>query len=91
VASGRFTAALVGNRVVLTRSSGNWPAGTVVWRMSAGEQRNASTVSEEDAILAGGIYESWAPDPLGFGKLLCGTMESSGKWELEFREESLPL
>ena len=91
VASGRFTAALVAGKVELTRTSGTWPAGTLVWRMSAGEQRNAGTEAEEDAILAGGIYETWAPDPLGYGKLLCGTMGADGRWDLEFREEALPF
>ena len=68
-------------RVEITRASGAWPAGTVIYRMDDSELRPNDDGAAEDAIHAGGIYESWDKDPLGFGFPVIGTTGLDGLWQ----------
>lgn len=73
-------AILNGTTVEITRATGSWPAGTRIMRMDDSEKRAAGDGAAEDAIHAGGIYESWPLDPLGFGFPVVGRRDAEGKW-----------
>lgn len=74
------TAVLNGTTVEIKRASGTWDFGTKIMRMDDSEKRAQGDGTAEDAIHAGGIYESWAQDPLGFGFPVVGRRDASGKW-----------
>lgn len=67
-ATSGFTAGIAGGAVVLTKTSGAWPAGlTRVRGLPLGEQRTDGDGTAEDAIVDGMLYESWGPDLSGLG------------------------
>lgn len=74
------SAVLNGTVVEITRASGVWPAGTQVMRMDDSEKRANGDGAAEDAIHAGGLYETWAHDPLGFGFPVVGRRDEQGRW-----------
>jgi hypothetical protein len=77
-----FTAAISGNTVVLTRSTGTWAAGTLVRYSSNLISRTTPTSDStlEDNIVNSALYETWAGDVvLGRGLPVLGSMVS-GKW-----------
>lgn len=81
-ASTGFTAATSGNTVVLTRSTGTWPAGTLVRYSSNLISRTTPTSDStlEDNIVNSALYETWAGDVvLGRGLPVLGSL-ASGKW-----------
>ena len=67
-------------QVEITRASGTWAPGVVVQRMDDGEKRADNDGAAEDTIHAGGLYEAWAQDPLGFGFPVVGMRDESGLW-----------
>ena len=67
-------------QVEITRASGTWAPGVVVQRMDDGEKRADNDGAAEDTIHAGGLYEAWAQDPLGFGFPVVGMRDDSGLW-----------
>ena len=77
-------------RVEITRASGVWAEGTVVQRMDDSEKRADNDGAAEDAIHAGGIYEDWAHDPLGFGFPVVGMRDSGGRWRNLFEHTVSP-
>lgn len=75
-----FTAAIVGNTVVLTKSSGTFASGTQVQYLSNLADRLNGATAEEDAIINGSLYETWAGDTLqNKGLPVLGSL-SSGRW-----------
>lgn len=63
-----FTAARVGNTVVLTKDSGAWPAEATQLRYHFGGPLSYGIAGpSESTLLAGVLYESYAPDALGLG------------------------
>lgn len=74
-----FTAAIGGNAVVLTKSSGVWASGTVVRYLENGETRTDNDAAAEAAIVAGMLYEARADDVLGLGLPVVGTLVD-GRW-----------
>lgn len=62
-------AAIVGDEVVLTRESDDFPAGTAVRCLANGEWRDGT---DQDPIISGMLYETWAGDNLGLGVPLLG-------------------
>lgn len=74
------TAVLNGTTVEITRATGSWPIGTKIMRMDDSEKRAAGDGAAEDAIHAGGLYESWPLDPLGFGFPVVGRRDGAGQW-----------
>ncbi|SHE79929.1 hypothetical protein SAMN05444339_10296 [Loktanella atrilutea] len=74
-----FTAAISGNTVILTKTSGSWAAGTKVKYLANGEPRADSDGAAEDAIVAGMLYETWGPSTLEVGLPVMGSL-SGGKW-----------
>jgi hypothetical protein len=77
--TGTFTAAVVGNTVVLTKNSGTWAVGTKVRYLSGLQDRRGGDGASEDAIVAAALYETWALDVLGKGLPLLGSLVS-GNW-----------
>ncbi|WP_276946654.1 hypothetical protein [Haematobacter massiliensis] len=73
-------------RAEISRASGAWAAGTVIRRMDDSEKRADNDGAAEDAIHAGGIYETWAHDPLGFGFPVVGMRDAGGKWRILFEQ-----
>ncbi len=77
-----FAAAVAGNTVRLTKASGVWPAaGTRVRLLVNGASRTATGSAggaQEDAIVAGALYETWAPDVLGLGMPVPGFELAAG-------------
>ena len=67
-------------QVEITRASGSWGPGVIVQRMDDGEKRADNDGTAEDAIHAGGIYESWSQDPFGFGFPVVGMKDGKGRW-----------
>lgn len=62
-----FVAAVVGNTVTLTKSSGNWTGSEVIrYEHDAPRDLGAGTATEA-ATCAGAIYETWAGDLAGLG------------------------
>lgn len=77
-----FSAAILGNTVVLTKASGTWAAGTVVAHDLNGPPRDNGDGPAEDAIVNGMLYETWAGDVIQSpprGLPFAGTL-SGGKW-----------
>ncbi|AWI86801.1 hypothetical protein CEW88_23815 (plasmid) [Alloyangia pacifica] len=74
-----FTAAINGNAVLLTRDSGAFPAGTQLRYLANGETRNGLDGTDEDRIVSGMLYETWAGDILGLGVPVLGSV-SGGAW-----------
>jgi hypothetical protein len=74
-----FTARVVENSIVLTKATGTWPAGTTVRYLQNLENRANGDVAAETAIIDSALYETWAPDVLGRGLLILGSM-SGGIW-----------
>ncbi|WP_276946505.1 hypothetical protein [Haematobacter massiliensis] len=66
--------------VRITRAAGLWPVGTLIRRMDDGEKRADDDGAAEDAIHAGGIYESWPQDPFGFGFPVVGMQDNKSRW-----------
>ncbi len=67
--TGAVRAAIVGDEVVLTRESDDFPAGTEVRCLANGEWRDGT---DQDPIISGMLYETWAGDNLGLGVPLLG-------------------
>ncbi|PYE82229.1 hypothetical protein [Pseudoroseicyclus aestuarii] len=79
-----FTAAISGNAVALTKDEGAWPPGVRVRYLANGEQRRDPTdASQEAAVIAGMLYESWDGDVLGLGMPVMGQVQD-GQWMPEF-------
>ncbi len=79
-APGNFSAAISGNTVVLTKTSGIWSAGVRVRFQSGGEARADGDGTTEDIIIAGMLYETWSKDVvMGRGLPVVGSL-SGGKW-----------
>jgi hypothetical protein len=75
-----FTAAISGNTVVLTKSTGTWSAGTQVQYTSNMADRLDNDGVTEDTIVNGALYETWAGDTLqNKGLPVLGSL-SGGKW-----------
>lgn len=78
-----FSAVISGNTVVLTKTSGAWSAGTTVAYAASLEQRADNDEAAEIAIMAGALYETWAPDIQGKGLPVLGSM-TNGSWTPNF-------
>ena len=78
-----FTARVVGDTVVLTKDSGTWPPGSTVAYLSNGEDRAGGDAAAEAAIVAGMLYETWAPDAAGTGLPVMGA-RVGGVWVPDF-------
>ncbi|OWJ84020.1 hypothetical protein CDV52_09000 [Haematobacter missouriensis] len=75
-------------RVEITRDSGSWPPGTRVMRQDDSEKRETGDGAAEDAIHSGGLYETWASDPSGFGFPVTGGLDEAGIWTNIFDAEA---
>lgn len=83
-AEGGFSAAISGNSVVLTKNSGAWAAATTVAYAAELEYRlHDGTDTEEIAIMAGALYETWTPDIRGYGLPVLGS-KTDGNWTPNF-------
>lgn len=78
-----FTAHIDHNTILLTRDSGNWPAGTKVRYNSNLETRVDGDFAAEAAIIGSALYETWAPDVLGLGLPLLGL--AGAEWSPDFQ------
>ena len=78
------TAAIVQpDKVVLTKTTGSWPANAALWYNPNGEPDEAieDTAEASDARTSGTLYETWAPDVLGFGLPVMGSISpDTGLW-----------
>lgn len=75
-----FTASVVGNTIVATKSSGAWGANVSVSYLQNGETRARNlALSVEQAIIDGFLYETWSPDIIGRGLPVLGSL-SGGQW-----------
>ncbi len=74
-----FNARIVGSSVVLTRSTGNWAAGTQVRYLQNLATRADGDSASELAIVNSALYETWAPDVMGLGLPLMGST-ITGLW-----------
>lgn len=78
--SAGFTAAISGNSVVLTRSTGTWAANTKVRYLQGLEDRASGDSATEDLIINSALYETWAADVIGRGLPVLGSNTGSA-WE----------
>lgn len=63
-----FTAALVGNTVTITKTSGNWTGSeTIKYEHDAPRDVGTADPVADDAQIAGALYETYAGDKLGLG------------------------
>ena len=79
-ATARLDTSVTPPRVEIARASVPWPIGTMIRRMDDGEKRADNDGAAEDAIHAGGIYESWPHDPFGFGFAVVGMRDGRDRW-----------
>lgn len=78
-----FSAEIVGNTVELTRNSGTWAAAEnlVVGKIPNFDEVNPVVALNEQALVAGELYETWADDVLGLGLPVHGQLVSSN-WQI---------
>ena len=76
-----FTAAIVGNTVVLTKTVPGtpWLTGTQVRYLSGLQNRNDNDGATEDLIINAALYETWNKEVIGRGMPVLGSL-SGGKW-----------
>lgn len=76
-----FSAAISGNTAVFTIDSGTWAtAASLQIKKSANMGPTVTVVTvEEDALMAGELYETWSDDVLGLGMPIHGVI-SGGDW-----------
>lgn len=76
-----FTAAVAGNTVTLTKTTGVWSAGDVVAYSSNLQDRAGGDSAAEAAIMETALYETWADDVVtGWGLPVLGGLDGSGNW-----------